>query len=91
MSRRNSTRARFAHPQVAGAAGWHKFRVREKGDTTYLPGEVHCPASTEKGHLTNCVTCGACDGTTGDRVLDVHGNKAANFDIAYVRHPGTNL
>ena len=63
----------------AGAAGWHKFRVRQKGDTTYLPGEVHCPASEEKGHLTNCVTCSACDGTTGDRVIDAHGAKAANF------------
>lgn len=62
----------------AGRLGWHKFRVRAQGDTTLLFGEVQCPASAERGHLTTCEACHACDGVTGDRVIDVHGAKSAN-------------
>ena len=69
----------IAEAHEAGALGWHKFRVRQKGDTTVLPGEFGCPAAAENGKKTSCIKCTSCDGVTGDRVIDAHGAKAANF------------
>lgn len=49
---------------VFKAQGMRYFRVAEVGSEK-LPGELHCPASKERGAKLNCIDCKMCPGTTG--------------------------
>lgn len=60
--------------------GFRTFRVRTANDDAITEREVVCPASDEAGHLIQCESCMACDGTNSNRrgsiAIIVHGSKA---------------
>ena len=43
--------------------GWRSFIVRNESDP--VSDAVHCPASKERGMISNCSKCGLCSGTLG--------------------------
>lgn len=47
----------------AHSRGWRTFRVDDEANP--LDGEISCPASDEAGKLTDCRTCGLCNGSSG--------------------------
>jgi hypothetical protein len=48
--------------EKAQSMGWRTFRVRESLDNPVGENEFVCPASKERGVLTNCEKCGCCSG-----------------------------
>lgn len=50
---------------AAHALGYRTFRVSANAHENIKGLEVICPASEEKGKLTDCATCKACMGTSG--------------------------
>ncbi|QFP95572.1 hypothetical protein SEA_GAUGELDP_89 [Mycobacterium phage GaugeLDP] len=50
--------------------GYRTFRPRP-GNAPREAGEVICPASTEAGFKTDCMTCMACGGTSSGRKQDI--------------------
>ena len=67
----------------ARAAGWNTFTVLPIGAPDPA-GTVHCAASAERGHKTNCATCGLCDGSSADVAIWAHGaskSKVINSPI----------
>lgn len=58
----------------ARTLGYRTFRVLRPGDTTTPTTNrrtITCPASAERGNLTTCERCGACNGTGNGRAFDV--------------------
>jgi hypothetical protein len=55
----------LADMQAAHALGYRTFRVTAEPFQNIKGLEVICPASEEKGKVTDCATCKACMGTTG--------------------------
>ena len=47
----------------AHAQGWRTFRVND--DAEAMADEINCPASDEGGKVTDCQTCGLCNGAEG--------------------------
>jgi hypothetical protein len=67
----------------ARAAGWNAFIVLPIGAPDPA-GTVHCAASAERGHKTNCASCGLCDGSSADVAIWAHGaskSKVTNSPI----------
>lgn len=71
---------------MARAAGWRYFRVRAS-DGPLMDNESVCPASAEAGKVTDCQSCGACDGavpvfrraSSPSRVIIAHGSLAPRW------------
>ncbi len=67
---------------IARARGWRTFTVRLESDPLAARESV-CPASSEAGHLTNCATCGACNGAgtgrKGSIAIIAHGALARRY------------
>jgi hypothetical protein len=64
--------------QEAQSRGWRTFRA---GFDHARPGELHCPASAERGHAVTCERCCSCDGhATGNKrrgvFIRAHGSPA---------------
>lgn len=60
--------------------GYRKFRVNNANDVGERESprrEIACPASVERGHVTNCDTCLACSGTS---------NPRRQFDVVINEH-----
>jgi hypothetical protein len=55
----------IADMAAAHAAGFRTFRVTAKPFENVKGVETVCPASKEKGAVTDCATCRACMGTSG--------------------------
>lgn len=53
-----------ADAAIFKAQGKRYFRVAAVGSEK-LAGEIHCPASKERGAKLNCIDCKMCPGTTG--------------------------
>ena len=70
----------------ARAAGWRTFTVTPIGEADPT-GTVHCAASTERGHKTNCATCGLCDGTSADVTIHAHGSRASHVSWHPIPEP----
>lgn len=68
----------------AQSMGWRCFRVRASSEPV-MAKEVVCPASKEAGYKTDCITCGACMGTSGKAkasiVIMAHGATARRFEL----------
>jgi len=67
----------------AKADGWNTFTVLPVGAPDPA-GTVHCAASIERGHKTNCAACGLCDGSSADVAIWAHGaskSKVTNSPI----------
>jgi len=65
---------------MATAMGWKTYLVTPKN----IPdpaGSVHCAASEERGHKTNCYTCSLCDGNTANVVIHAHGRSASRVAL----------
>jgi hypothetical protein len=54
--------------EKAQEMGWRTFRVREKLENELAPNEFVCPASNERGHITDCAKCKACSGHSSKAV-----------------------
>jgi hypothetical protein len=50
--------------QQAHAQGWRTFRVTSSAFENIRGLEIICPASEERGKVTNCIDCKACMGTS---------------------------
>lgn len=76
-----------ADAMQAREAGWRTFRVTTSPGDKSLSKEVICPASEEAGHKIQCIDCGACDGTAGNRkshiVIHAHGSRTKKFREEY--------
>ena len=68
----------WAERIMAKAKGYRTFRVNADGARGTK--EFICPAAKEAGHLTECMSCMACGGTSSKNSADVtiqlHGNAA---------------
>lgn len=59
--------------------GWRTFRTTTPDDFVILENESPCFASKERGELTTCVNCFACNGLSSDKkskVTFMHGSPA---------------
>lgn len=65
----------------ARAAGWRTFTVLPLGEADPAA-TVHCAASSERGAKTNCATCGLCDGSRADVVIQAHGSRASHVHFS---------
>lgn len=65
--------------QDARSAGWRTFTVLPLGEADPT-GTVHCAASTERGHKTDCARCGLCDGASADVTIQAHGSRASHVN-----------
>lgn len=65
----------------AQSMGWRTFRVREKLENELAANEFVCPASQERGAITNCANCQACSGinskTVKNPVIMLHADVEA--------------
>jgi hypothetical protein len=64
----------------ATAHGWRTYLVTPAG-TPDPAGTVHCAASNEKGHKTNCAICHLCDGTSANVVIHGHGTRSKKLEL----------
>lgn len=69
----------FADYLEASSKGWQCYLV-SKEKPAKGSGLIHCGASKERGKVTDCQTCGLCDGQTADVWIMPHGKKAAKFN-----------
>jgi hypothetical protein len=72
----------------AEAMGWRTFSAGNP-----LPGHMVCPASKERGHVTDCSHCTACGGTMrrGRSItIQIHGYRAST-NKCYVNVPRAPL
>lgn len=78
-----------ADREEAKRRGWRTFRVRAATDPV-LPGEIVCPASTERGFARSCATCLACDGADrpgkSDVVIIGHGSAPIRTALKSLFH-----
>lgn len=68
--------------------GWRTFRVKT-ADWADMKGELHCPASTEKGAKLQCADCLACNGNgenarKANIVIDAHGRSKGRVALAMI-------
>ena len=62
----------------ANAKGYGTFRVLPQGDA--IPKRaLDCPASAERGKITDCASCGACDGSGRNVAIHAHGASGRRY------------
>lgn len=71
----------FSDYLEATANGWKTYLVTPV-DSDDPAGTVHCAASDERGHKTECSVCSLCDGKSANVVIYAHGRSKKRYAMA---------